>query len=384
VEIATALRPGIPALSEEIIAAIRIEVPAYQQPLEGAFGEGIRTAVEEALEQFVSMVGRPATDRRSMRRVYVDLGRGEARAGRSLESLLAAYRVGARVAWRRVAERAQEVGLGSNDIAVLAEAIFAYIDELSAESAEGHAREQSAAASEAGRRRRRLVALLLQSPPAAAEAVEAAAANVGWELPAHLAALVWRESGRPIAPRLPAQTLALERDGVFHGLVPDPDGPGRRRALARAVGEVPAALGPTVSWPQAQHSHERALAVARLFEEGRLTAGGLVAADDHLARLVLDADGQALSDLSARALRPLQGETPASRERLAQTLRAWLDHQGAVATVAAELHVHPQTVRYRLGRLRDCFGKGLDDPAQRFELTLALRAPGIDRPSSGG
>ncbi|MGH2953674.1 MAG: helix-turn-helix domain-containing protein, partial [Solirubrobacterales bacterium] len=59
---------------------------------------------------------------------------------------------------------------------------------------------------------------------------------------------------------------------------------------------------------------------------------------------------------------------------LADTLRAWLDHHGEVAKVASELHVHPQTVRYRLGRLRERFGDALDDPAARFELSLALRA----------
>jgi DNA-binding PucR family transcriptional regulator len=42
--------------------------------------------------------------------------------------------------------------------------------------------------------------------------------------------------------------------------------------------------------------------------------------------------------------------------------------------VAKALHVHPQTVRYRLARLRELFGSRLDDPDGRFELELALRA----------
>ena len=63
-----------------------------------------------------------------------------------------------------------------------------------------------------------------------------------------------------------------------------------------------------------------------------------------------------------------------SRGRLSETLLAWLDHQGRVPEIAASLHVHPQTVRYRLGRLRECFGSALDDPEARFELMLALRS----------
>jgi DNA-binding PucR family transcriptional regulator len=41
--------------------------------------------------------------------------------------------------------------------------------------------------------------------------------------------------------------------------------------------------------------------------------------------------------------------------------------------VAAQLHVHPQTVRYRMARLRELFGDRLDDAEARFELQVALR-----------
>ena len=63
-----------------------------------------------------------------------------------------------------------------------------------------------------------------------------------------------------------------------------------------------------------------------------------------------------------------------ARTRLRATLRAWLDNPGQVTVVAGELHVHPQTVRYRVAQLRELFGERLDDPEARFELALALRA----------
>jgi len=78
--------------------------------------------------------------------------------------------------------------------------------------------------------------------------------------------------------------------------------------------------------------------------------------------------------LRHRSLAPLRDETDASRARLESTLRAWLRHRGAQAAVAAELGVHPQTVRYRMGRLRELFGGDLDDPEARFALEVALRA----------
>ncbi|MCW3027071.1 MAG: hypothetical protein JWN81_282 [Solirubrobacterales bacterium] len=51
---------------------------------------------------------------------------------------------------------------------------------------------------------------------------------------------------------------------------------------------------------------------------------------------------------------------------MALTLRAWLRNPGQRKTIAHELRVHPQTVRYRMTRLRELFGPVLDDPDGRF------------------
>ena len=97
-------------------------------------GAGIRTGVTEALRQFVALIREPDAGRESGRDVYVGLGRGELRQGRTLDSLQSAYRVGARVAWRRISAAARRRHVDTDQLAVLAEAIFAYIDELSTES----------------------------------------------------------------------------------------------------------------------------------------------------------------------------------------------------------------------------------------------------------
>jgi DNA-binding PucR family transcriptional regulator len=62
------------------------------------------------------------------------------------------------------------------------------------------------------------------------------------------------------------------------------------------------------------------------------------------------------------------------REKLTATLRSWLLNHGRREQVAAELFVHPQTVRYRMGQLRELFGDRLDDPQTVLELTVALGA----------
>ena len=146
-------------------------------------------------------------------------------------------------------------------------------------------------------------------------------------------------------------------------------------------------------WPEAASSLRRAEAAFRLAAQGRLeaqaapspsdqssssasgqVASRLVVADEHLPALLLAAAPAIAADLARIRLEPLDSLGAGARERLVETLRAWLDRPGQVQAVAAALEVHPQTVRYRLKQLRELFGARLDDPEARFELSLALRA----------
>src|SRR5947209_9989411 len=217
-ESAAVLRPALPGIGEAILEAIRAEVPEYARPLTGNFGANVRRGVEVALRRFVDSLEHPggAPVQRG-REVYVGLGAGEAREGRSLDALLAAYRVGARVAWRRLVDAATEGGLAPEAIYDLGEAVFAYIDEISAESAEGYAVEQSRVQGEIEGRRGALVRLLAAEPPAPPERVRAEAEAVGWRLPDRLAALVAEPDA---ARRLPADALALVDEGECLAFVP--------------------------------------------------------------------------------------------------------------------------------------------------------------------
>src|SRR3954468_6889041 len=118
--VATVIEPQLDATAAETIEAIAREVPEYARPLEGRFGRGIRTGVGEALRQFVALIRDPEGGRGVGREVYVTLGRGELRQGRTLDSLQAAYRVGARVAWRRISAAARRGGLDPEELSLLA------------------------------------------------------------------------------------------------------------------------------------------------------------------------------------------------------------------------------------------------------------------------
>jgi hypothetical protein len=368
--VADLIEPDLEATTDEILATIAREVPEYARPLEGSFGHNVRTGVTEALRQFVELIRSPSGARGQGREVYVALGRGELREGRTLDALQSAYRVGARVAWRRSAEAARAAGLDAELLSLLAESIFAYIEELSADSVEGYSQAQASLEGERRRRQRELVGLLLREPPADEADLRATAAAAGWTLPRTAAALACAEEDLDrIARRLPPDALAATIDGIGCAVIADPDGPGRPAEVSRAVGERRSALGPT--GPAAELASSWALARQALLAAQPDT--GLRRVDEHLVELLL-AEGRPLIErLAARRLAPLDGLAAGARGRMADTAYAYVREGGNAAAMARALDLHPQTVRYRLTRLRELLGDQLDDPDARLELELALR-----------
>src|SRR3954447_18646112 len=112
---ADALRATLPDLADDIIDAIAAEVADYTGAMEGRFARGVRFGVEVALSRFVDVLAGEPPDP-GPRDTYVQLGAGEYRSGRSLDALLAAYRVGARLAWRRFVEAGIHAGIAPDEL----------------------------------------------------------------------------------------------------------------------------------------------------------------------------------------------------------------------------------------------------------------------------
>ncbi|HET7194168.1 MAG TPA: helix-turn-helix domain-containing protein [Nocardioides sp.] len=366
------MRSRLPQVADATVTAIIDEVPSYADALTGSMGENIRSAVQLALGGFISLASRqrgadPRTPAAPAVEGAYQLGRGEARSGRSVDALLAAYRIGARVSWREMSATAVRNDTPADTLAAFAELVFAYIDELSAASVAGHTDELDTTGQVRRRLLERLATHLVQGSPT--ETVQAAAERAGWSPPRTLTAVVVPEAQvRPVLGAVSPNTLQAADDlpGLEDRvllLVRDMDGH-RRGALLRALRDRNGIAGPARPWLLVRVSVDRVLRALELGVE--------LDTEAHLSRFVLTADGEALADLRERALAPLEDLRPASAEKLAATLRSWLLHQGRREDVAAELFVHPQTVRYRMGQLRELFGDRLDDPAAVLELTIAL------------
>lgn len=375
-----AMRARLPEVAEDVVAAIIEDVPSYTHAFRGRMGRTISNAVELALGGFLSLAsGGRGADPRTPTAPAVEgsyqLGRGEARAGRTTDALLSAFRIGARVSWRQLSSTAVDAGVGDKLLADFAELVFAYIDELSAAAVAGHTDELATTGAVRQRLLDRVARHLLAG--ASTEVVLDAAERAGWDPPQTLTAVLVPEAqARPVARAVAAGTLAVAEPGDLSEatllLVPDAHGH-RRAALLRAVAGKGCVTGPAKPWLEVRTSYDRAVR-ARLAGLGGDT-------EEHLVDLVLTADPEALADLRAQALAPLSDLRPATAEKLADTLRSWLLHQGRRDEVAAELFVHAQTVRYRMGQIRDAYGERLDDPATVLALTLALAVtpPSPDR-----
>ena len=379
-EVVTALQAVLPRMAERTVTAVTVEVPSYADAFSGPMGQKIENAVQMALASFLHLaVGAHDSDPAPTLSPALDgayeLGRGEVRQGRSMDALLSAYRVGARVAWRELSATAVAAEMPAETVAQFAELVFAFIDELSASSLAGHADELATTGRVRQRYLERLARQLLVGEPA--EMLQFSADRAGWQPPETLTAVLLAEAQtRGLAARLGQSTLLLTEDlpGIETAeslavlLVPDLDGR-HREQLRSALQGRRAVVGPARPWMRVESSYRRALRAHELPVGDDVE---VVDTDEHLVRLVLTADREAAEDLRRQVLAPLAGLRPDAAQRLAETLRSWLLHRGKRNAVAADLYVHAQTVRYRMGQLRELYGDSLNDPQTILELTVAL------------
>lgn len=376
------LRDQLPAVAERTVAAIVAEVVEYADPLRGELGANIAQAVELALGTFLRLVEtgayfEPGGPLRAALEGAYALGRGEARSGRTMDALLAAYRVGARVAWRDWGAVAVDDDVPPEVVVRFAELVFAYIDRLSAASVSGHTDELATSGRVRAQYLERLGRALLAG--ADAEELQDRAERADWPAPATLTAVLLPSAhAGAVASLLDRRTLVLSADLTGAGVPEDittllvPDAEVSRSALLQALRGRPSVVGPTRPWTAVASSFRRAAKVLELVDLGHEP----VDTETLLAALVVGADAEAVADLRARMLEPLADLSASTAARLAETLRSWLLHQGRRDDVAAELFVHPQTVRYRMSQLRTRYGERLNDPREVFDLIVALGPPG--------
>ncbi|MFD0534679.1 helix-turn-helix domain-containing protein [Actinomadura luteofluorescens] len=370
-ELPDVLRQHLQAAVDEMEREIRDQVPEYASADGGEYARKVERTVSDTVAFFVDSVDHPTSDPRRITELYMRLGEEEARHGRSLAALQNAMRVSSQVACRRFIKDAYRLGWSRETLGQLTDSLFLLLARAADAAAQGYAREQGQLATERERRRDRLRDLLVAEPPPGHEAISELAVAARWELPKSIA-LVALPAGRRRGP-----DPAARRAGRLGGADPLPRGarpggprPGPAVAALRRLGT--SALGPTVPIGQGAVSLRWARNALTLAERGLLPGDGPFRCADHIAALATLAADELVGATAEAALGPLLELPPARRQPLAETLLTYLQC-GDNAVIAAErLHIHEQTVRYRLRRITELTGGRFTEPDGQLDLMLML------------
>jgi hypothetical protein len=369
----------VPAMLADVAVEMREVAPEYAAVLADRDAEVLEAAVA-AMQRLVAQAGEadppasgPDPAARTVQALFEEVGRSQWRAGYPLPTLLAAFQVGARVARRHLSGAVLAGGVDPVRLAALAGAVVQLVDQLSSASAAGYLAEQEEQGLAQQRLREELVQLLL-SDRSDSGAVRRAAELARWPVP-ELATVVLAapddEAARVALSRLEPAGLRFRTPTGQGVVVPAADTPEWRERTARLLDGAAAVVGPLVP-PASLPLGARIARVALDLHRQGLLRGDPVFVAEHIGTLVVHREPRLLEALRRRRLAPLEHASPGVRPALRETLRSWLVHMGDTTKVATELQVHPQTVRYRLARLRELYGTQLEDPEVRLELLLAL------------
>jgi sugar diacid utilization regulator len=364
--------------------------------------DAIVRACAAGLDLFLATAreARPATQE-ELRRV-AQLGILQARSSQSVEPILAAYRMAARVAWDEILRAWRGHPEATPEALMLvANYVFAALDQVAAEVTKAylHAREQLM--QRGTRAHARLFhalisdnfdselelqrqALALNTPLAASGYVAVvckllvgnregergghALAEVAASLELPHGALVHATDPSTLVVLWPAESLA-GADDARHFLVRLQDEARERSGALKArvragIGGYHAGLhGISRSFLEAQ----QAIEAGRKLRPDSLAHGH----DEVIPHLVLAQNPRLAERFVTHSLGRLMDPKLRNRAQLLETLDAYLA-RGSVKDAASALGLHRHTVLYRLEKLKELLGGDLDSPATRLRLQLAL------------
>ncbi|MEU9017425.1 helix-turn-helix domain-containing protein [Actinomadura sp. NPDC048394] len=373
------MRPLVAGAAGEVLADVRRGGPGGVPPGDGRAAAEIRAEIVAGLGHFLDLVDDPRAAWDRVAAAHRALGRDLAVRGHDLEETHRALRRTARAAWRTLIALAESLEVDRETLGLIADAQFAYMDAAAAEAVRGWEAERpdrGAAGEDALRRRRaRLLSLLLSG--AGEDEIADAARGARWRTPRTVAAVALhpRTDPGPDGPFPAPPDVLADLAGPEPALVvPDPDGPGRARLTEALLRDWIVVVGPTVPPARAAESMRWARHALAVTRRGHIDGTAVVRCMDHVPLLVIFTAEDLIAHAADSRLAPLRALTPAQADRLAETLLSLLENNFNATEAGNRLHVHPQTVRYRLRHLEELFGSDLQDPRRCLELEMILNA----------
>jgi hypothetical protein len=374
------LAEQIPRLAQEVVDGCASQVPYYaRQPREILDGE-VRLAVEANMKAVLATLREGRLLSLDERTAVIEWSARRAEEGVPLEAALAAYHVATEICWRAASEAAEPEDMA--DLSAYGLHLFAYLRSIVPAVTLAHVQEQQYRQDERREARQAMLSALLAGEPAqhlsTLAGVPVATSYIVLSLrlatptpegrrsvqttldahhQTHVLAALDAQGGTALLPAQP--------DAVSEALSDLPDLVARiekavecpvtaAAAVATAPGSVPAAT---------EEAAEVAALVRRL---GR--PPGLYRLEDVLLEYQLARPGHGLAALVAQ-LDPLT-----DRPELLETLRAYVVRGHNRRQTALDLHIHRNTLDYRLRRIGNLTGLDPNVPGDARVLDAAVTA----------
>ncbi|MFV2174121.1 helix-turn-helix domain-containing protein [Actinomadura sp. LOL_016] len=374
IRIGDLLRPHLDAVVEEIAGEIRRQLPAYAHSADSVQGRQMVRTIRTTVRGFVDSVDDPAPDWTPLTNLYAHIGAREASDGHGLDSLEAALRLSSQITCRRFISHAYDLGWNQETLSMLTESHFGLLAILVEAAAEGYDSAREELATRRERARGRLRDVLVADPPIGREAIRELAKAADWTAPETICAVALRGPVVGTARLVPPTVLADWSGDAPYLVVPDPGGPGQDRLMAALADACPGAVGPTVPVDRGAVSLRWARRAVALAEEGVLPGDETVRCCDHLATLITAEARDLVEAAAPQYLRPLMEQPSPRREMLAETLLTYFNSGGNAVVTGRQLHIHPQTVRYRIRVIHEMFGGEPAAPDTKLATMITLNS----------
>jgi hypothetical protein len=358
-------------LARRMVAAFRAEITGYARLPDSVIGGQILAVSQRNVELFFRSITELRGPTEEELAPFRESARSRAEEGLPLEDLLHAYRMGGRLGWQALTEAAHPDEFGA--LLSAAELLMRYIDSVSSAVAQTYLDEHQHLISEEERRQRALVEALVH-PEREAPALRDLADRVGFTLAERYRPFAKALPGAPthahsqLASALRARgVLALTEGDRVTGLAPeDAD----EAVFGRPRG--PFALGapaPRAELASALDDMRLLIDLAR-----REQIEGVIAAEEFVPELLLARSSHLATRIAERVLGPLEAYAERRSSGLLETLTAFLGCDLDRRRTAQQLHVHPNTLDYRLRRITELTGLEPGRPRDLVLLELALAA----------